>query len=424
VAATLQVAGWGGRYRRRVDSWRLPTSQAKRDELALAYGRDGYALLTAVYGAGAPGWLAELPAVEALRVVLVQNYLRTTGEDGREVVTRREDTDGLPPGRCRLTSPYDTDARCGGKRDMYGNGYTLHISETCGDTAETAPAGASEGPQTRRPNLVTNVATTHASVTDAAMTTPIHRQLAGRGLLPDRHYVDSGYPSADLLVSSKAEFGITIVTPLLADTSPQARAGAGYDRTAFTLLVPGRPLRAEASSALGLALATRYELTGRAADLDEAARHVGAAVDESPTWRADRARHLSNHGVVLHTRFELTGAAVDLDAAVEVLEASVDATDANDIRRAGRLANLSAALHARWLVAVPVGDVVADLTGHGVDGREGAAVDGLAGDDPEPVEWAAGEVPWLGPFPSAPRRTRRAALTATGFPVVMPWVAW
>ena len=47
--------------------------------------------------------------------------------------------------------------------------------------------------------------------------------------------MDSGYPSAELLVSSLASFGIAPVTPLLADTSPQARAGAGFDRTAFAI---------------------------------------------------------------------------------------------------------------------------------------------------------------------------------------------
>ena len=51
------------------------------------------------------------------------------------------------------------------------------------------------------------------------MTEPIHARLAGRGLLPDEHYVDSGYPSAELLVSSLASFGIALVTPMLADTS-------------------------------------------------------------------------------------------------------------------------------------------------------------------------------------------------------------
>ena len=45
-------------------SWRPPASQAKQDELAIAYARDGYALLEAVYDGSAPAWLREVPAVE------------------------------------------------------------------------------------------------------------------------------------------------------------------------------------------------------------------------------------------------------------------------------------------------------------------------------------------------------------------------
>jgi Transposase DDE domain len=45
----------------------------------------------------------------------------------------------------------------------------------------------------------------------------------------------AGLASAELLVSSLANFGIALVTPMLADTSPQARAGAGFDRTAFSI---------------------------------------------------------------------------------------------------------------------------------------------------------------------------------------------
>jgi hypothetical protein len=67
------------------------------------------------------------------------------------------------------------------------------------------------------------------------MTTAVHRQLAGRGLLPARHLLDSGYPSADLLVSSPRDFGVALVTPLPADQSAQAKAGAGYDKTAFAI---------------------------------------------------------------------------------------------------------------------------------------------------------------------------------------------
>jgi hypothetical protein len=91
---------------RAVDSWRLPTSETKRAELALAYGTDGYALLRAVYSPDAPGWLRELPAVDVLRVVLPQNYTRTVTGNRREAVKRREaDTDGLPPGEMASEFP-------------------------------------------------------------------------------------------------------------------------------------------------------------------------------------------------------------------------------------------------------------------------------------------------------------------------------
>lgn len=53
------------------------------------------------------------------------------------------------------------------------------------------------------------------------------------GLLPDERAVDAGYTSADLLLDARAR-GITLLGPLLADTSPQARAG-GYTAEAFTI---------------------------------------------------------------------------------------------------------------------------------------------------------------------------------------------
>src|ERR1035438_686269 len=67
------------------------------------------------------------------------------------------------------------------------------------------------------------------------MTAPVRARLAGRDLRPAEHYADSGYPPADLRASSLAGFGITLVTPMLAGTSPQARAGAGFDRAAFAI---------------------------------------------------------------------------------------------------------------------------------------------------------------------------------------------
>ena len=90
--------------------------------------------------------LARLHQVEVLRVVLVQNYLAVTDEQGREVIKRREaDAEGLPPGRSRITSPYDLDARWGVKRDTFWNGYKVHVTETC-DPAATAPPAAATCP--------------------------------------------------------------------------------------------------------------------------------------------------------------------------------------------------------------------------------------------------------------------------------------
>jgi hypothetical protein len=188
-----------------------------------------------------------------LRRVLLQNYTRTITADGREVIRRREsepDGDGLPPGHARIASPYDLDARWGVKREEFWLGYKLHVTETCDDPqACTCPAAevatARAGGHGREhdkgcaqlvfPNLITNVATTDATVTDNQMTGPIHDDLAGKNLAPGRHYLDSGYLSAALVVSALTTWGIALAGPLLADTSAQARAGKGYARADFTI---------------------------------------------------------------------------------------------------------------------------------------------------------------------------------------------
>ena len=253
LAQRICVADWNRRYGTPMTSWRPPRSEARREELAVAYARDGYALLEAVYDPSAPPWLRELPAVDVLRRVLLQNYTRTITADGREVIRRREkepDGDGLPPGHARIASPYDLDARWGAKREEFWLGYKLHVTETCDDPpACTCPAAqvatARAGRHGREhdkgcaqlvfPNLITNVATTGATVTDNQMTGPLHDDLAEKNLAPGRHYLDSGYLSAALVVSALTTWGIALVGPLLGDTSAQARAGAGYARADFTV---------------------------------------------------------------------------------------------------------------------------------------------------------------------------------------------
>ena len=124
VAAPGWLAGvidgsWQQVYGARIDDLHLPASQAGRQDLMVRYGTDGYFLLEQVHGPGAPAWLRELPAVQALRRIWIQQFCReVTG--GRQEVRRREKLpggDGLPPGRDQLISPYDLDARYGIKRE-------------------------------------------------------------------------------------------------------------------------------------------------------------------------------------------------------------------------------------------------------------------------------------------------------------------
>jgi len=62
-------ASWQQVYGQRIDALRLPASEAKRQDLAARYGRDGYRLLEAVFGPAAPGWLRrEIEAAGALQV--------------------------------------------------------------------------------------------------------------------------------------------------------------------------------------------------------------------------------------------------------------------------------------------------------------------------------------------------------------------
>ncbi len=122
---------------------------AKRDEVGARIGRDGTRPLEAVFAVGAPAALRVIDEVEILRRVWVQSFHLVDGE-----VTRRGPKD-RSPGATRLVSPCAPEARVGVKRDTMWDGYKVHLTETCGEDGV--------------PNLVTNVATTVATVTDNAM---------------------------------------------------------------------------------------------------------------------------------------------------------------------------------------------------------------------------------------------------------------
>ena len=145
---------WQQVYGARVDDLHLPESQAGRQELTVRYGKDGYFLLEQVHGPGAPAWLRELPAVHALRRIWIQQFYREVTE-GRQEVRRREklpEGDGLPPGRDRLISPYDLDARYSIKREPAGAG-TRSTSPRPATTRERNPVRTRTRARHRPPAL-------------------------------------------------------------------------------------------------------------------------------------------------------------------------------------------------------------------------------------------------------------------------------
>ena len=207
-------AEWVERYGHRIEESRLPRSEGDRLALAQLMGEDGWKVLTAVFDALAPSWLREIPAIQVLRRIWVQNYLV---EDGQ---LRWREADNIPPATLFINSPYDPDAHLGKKRSILWTGYKVHLTETCEQTL---------------PHLITHVATTTAPKTDEAMTQSIQEELSQVDLSPGEHFVDAGYVSARVLVKSQERFGIEVVGPVSVDTQWQAHTPDGIDASQFVL---------------------------------------------------------------------------------------------------------------------------------------------------------------------------------------------
>ncbi|MGW0655476.1 transposase, partial [Streptomyces umbrinus] len=79
------------------------------------------------------------------------------------------------------------------------------------------------------------MATTIAPVQDGQLTAKIHDDLATRRLVPAEHVVDSAYLTPAHVERAQRVHGITLLGPILADNSRQAKAGSGFDKAAFTI---------------------------------------------------------------------------------------------------------------------------------------------------------------------------------------------
>jgi transposase len=205
---------WGERYGERRSEFRLPQSDLARTEWAEQVGTDGHLLLDLLWCCESPNWLHQIPAIETLRRIWVQQFCSTNNKWR----WRQGDKDGLPPAAIQLRSPVDTQARYSEKRGEGWLGYKVHITETCDENM---------------PRLIIQVTTTVATTPDAAALPEIEAGLAANRHLPEEHLVDAGYISAQNLLSSRREHQIKLCGPPLEDTAWQARAREGFASSDF-----------------------------------------------------------------------------------------------------------------------------------------------------------------------------------------------
>jgi len=206
---------WIRRYARRFDGYHLPTSKAKREELAVTIGEDGFYLLQAIYSDDGPQELKASSKVEILRRIWVQQFYWVD----EKVHWRTKDKWGQPPAGKMIGSPDDLEARYCVKRSTEWTGYKVHFTETC---------------LTEYPRLITQVETTPSTVHDSKVTTRIQDDLAAQGRLPEIQLVDEGYMEIDLLLDSQIR-GIDLVGPVPSSKSWQDRVEGAFDHTQFQI---------------------------------------------------------------------------------------------------------------------------------------------------------------------------------------------
>lgn len=205
---------WYDRYEKRMEDFRLPKEATKRSAVIEQIGRDGFQLLTWVRGADAPFWLREIPAVEILRQVWVQQFC----VEEEQICWRSNEN--IPPASRLISSPYDPQAHLSIKRDTVWTGYKVHLTETCDDEL---------------PHLIVHVETTTAPTQDMEMTNVIHEELERKHLLPSEHLMDTGYVDGEHIVTGKKRYGVDLIGPVVIPGNWQVKEAQGFDISQFSI---------------------------------------------------------------------------------------------------------------------------------------------------------------------------------------------
>lgn len=140
-------AAWAERYARPAEEYHIPHGETARQRHSETVGCAGHALFAAVTAPAAPVWLREVPAVERVRQIWVQNFYLSETLPRR--LTRGCAGAGLPRARQSIVSPYNPEMRYAKKRATRWSGYKVHLAESC--DAERLHLITHVGWQTRPP---------------------------------------------------------------------------------------------------------------------------------------------------------------------------------------------------------------------------------------------------------------------------------
>ena len=190
-------------YLHRQSEYGLSDTQVKAK--LLQTGKDAF-WFVAPLDQSAPEAVRHLPEVEVLRTVLDQQF--PSGSGGPPAEKR-------PTGKSVIESPHEPEVRYGTKRGQGWLGYKLQATETC---------------DADQPHLIMDLEPTGATNNDSPELPAIQARLKAQDTLPGEQYVDQGYMSGKLLVTS-AEQGIALIGIPLEDR----QGPSGFRQTDFDI---------------------------------------------------------------------------------------------------------------------------------------------------------------------------------------------
>lgn len=201
---------WEGKYGERFVRQRY--SEKEWAEYEEHIGENGAWLLQRLEEGSAPAELQNLPEVQVLKTVWVQQFRE---EEGEMVYTDLKKYDG----HSQIQSPHDPEARYSRKRHFEWVGDKVQVTET-----------DDEG----YPHIITDMVATSSNRTDHEELPAIQERLEQRECKPAEHYVDAGYMSGPTLNSSQKN-GIDLIGPLPNFVTPQDMLPDGITQSHFQI---------------------------------------------------------------------------------------------------------------------------------------------------------------------------------------------